>query len=339
MPPLPTFKGLEKVPTVEKIKTAVIGTGYLGKYHAEKYAHLPQSELIAVCDVDYERCAAQAKEYGVEAVLDYRSLVGRVDAVSVAVPTPLHHSVGRFFLENGIHVLMEKPIATTIEEADELIALAHQNHVILQVGHLERFNNAIRAVESSVSNPRFIESVRLAPFKLRGTDVNVVLDLMIHDIDIIQSIVKSDIQRIAANGASVLSPYIDIANARIEFANGCVANVTASRVSLKLERKLRIFQHDSYIAIDLDHKKIAVHRKGAREMFPGIPEIINEEQSFDKGDALKDQICAFLNSVIHKTPPMVSGEEGRRALATALEISLIVRRSNEQHPIPELIDV
>ncbi|QTS83716.1 Gfo/Idh/MocA family protein [Coxiella endosymbiont of Amblyomma nuttalli] len=323
---------------MEKVRTAVIGVGYLGQYHAEKYAILPQAELVAVCDIDHEHCYPKAKELNVKAVIDYQSLLGSVDAVSVSVPTPLHHQIALFFLDNGIHVLLEKPIATTLKEADDLIIAAKKNQVILQIGHLERFNNVIKAVKPIISNPRFIESLRLAPFKLRGSDVNVVLDLMIHDIDIIQSIVKADIQDISASGASVLSAYIDIANARITFVNGCVANITASRISLKkVKRKLRIFQHDNYIAIDLNHKKIAVHRKGIQEMFPGIPEITRNVERFNKGDALLDQIAAFLHSIIHKKPPLVSGEAGKTALATALEISLIVHRANEQFPISPVI--
>ncbi|MFW0072821.1 MAG: Gfo/Idh/MocA family protein [Coxiella-like endosymbiont] len=318
---------------MEKIRTAVIGVGYLGRYHAEKYAILPQTELVAVCDIDYEHCYSKAKELNVEAVINYQSLLRLVDAVSIAVPTPLHHRIARFFLDNGIHVLLEKPISTTLEEADDLVTIAKKNQVILQIGHLERFNNVVKAVEPLISSPRFIESLRLAPFKLRGSDVNVILDLMIHDIDIIQSIVKSDIQNISANGASVLSAYIDIASARIEFTNGCVANLTASRVSLKIERKLRIFQHDNYIAIDLDHKKMTIHRKGTQEMFPGIPEITRHVERFNKGDALLDEISAFLHSIIHKKPPLVSGEAGKTALAIALEISLIVHRTNEQFSI------
>ncbi|WP_423062698.1 Gfo/Idh/MocA family oxidoreductase [Candidiatus Paracoxiella cheracis] len=318
------------------IRTAVIGVGYLGRYHAEKYKNLPNSKLVAVCDTNHERCYELAKELNVEAVVDYKSLIGQVDAVSIVVPTPLHHQVARFFLDNGIHVLIEKPIATTIEEADDLITTAKKNGLKLQVGHLERFNNAVKAVERSISNPRFIESLRVAPFKLRGADVNVVLDLMIHDIDIIQSIVKSEIHHITANGASILTPYIDIANARIEFANGCVANVTASRVSLRMERKLHIFQPDNYISLDLDHKKIRVHRKGSQEMFPGIPEITREVHYYEKGDALLDQSKSFLDAIIQDKTPTVTGEDGKRALATALEITLIVRRSNEQTPIPEL---
>lgn len=318
---------------MNKIRTAVIGVGYLGHYHAEKYASLPQSELIAVCDVDAERCSEVARDYNTRAITDYTTLIGQVDAVSIVVPTPLHYNVAKVFIENGIHVLIEKPITTTIEEAEELIALAKQHNVIIQVGHLERFNNAIKALNNYLSQPRFIESTRLAPFKLRGSDVNVVLDVMIHDIDIIQSLVKSDIRNISASGASVLTPYIDILNARIEFKSGCVADVTASRVSLRKERTLRIFQHDSYFGLDLDRKRLSIHRKGKNEMFPGIPEITREKHHFEKGDALKDQINAFLNSIINKVPPVVSGEDGKKALSIAIEITQKVHDYNEQFPL------
>lgn len=318
---------------MRKIKTGVVGVGYLGKYHAEKYASLPQSEFVAICDVHADRRREITEQYHVPEYSDYRDLIGKVDAVSIAAPTPMHHAIGCFFLQHGVHVLIEKPIATTLEEADELIKLAKKNYAILQVGHLERFNNVVKAVEPVLSTPRFIESLRLAPFKLRGSDVNVILDLMIHDIDIIQSIVKSEISDIRANGASVLSPSIDIANARIEFENGCVANVTASRVSLKTERKLRIFQHDSYIGLDLDHKILTVHRKGTREMFPGIPEISRERIRIDKGDALRNEIDSFLNSIIHNDPVVVSGEEAKRALATAIQITHVVGQTNELFPI------
>ncbi len=318
---------------MNKIKTAVVGVGYLGHYHAEKYAKLEQSELISVCDIDYQRAAEIAKPLNVEATSNYQELIGRVNAVSIAVPTPLHHEVAKFFLENKVHVLLEKPIATTIEQAEDLIKIAKKNKVLLQIGHLERFNNAVKAVEPVLKSPRFIDSHRLAPFKMRGSDVNVVLDLMIHDIDIIQSMVKADIKDISANGAPVLSPFIDIANARIEFANGCVANVTASRVSLKTERRMHIFQPDGYIGMDLNHKNLVIHRKGKRESFPGIPEISREKQRFAKNDALLEQIDGFLNSIIHEKAPIVSGEDGKKALATAIQISNIVRLNNELHPI------
>ncbi len=320
---------------MNKIRTAVIGVGYLGKFHAEKYKKIPTSELIAVCDTNVEQCKKIAAQYETEAVEDYRQLIGKVDAVSIAAPTPLHHEIGLFFLKHGVNVLIEKPISTTTQEADELIAAAKHNKVILQVGHLERFNNAVKAVEPTLSNPRFIESLRLAPFKARGTDVNVILDLMIHDIDIIQSIVKSNISKISANGASVLSNFIDIANARIEFENGCVANVTASRVSLKTERRLRIFQHNGYISMDLDNKVIASYHKGSKEMLPGVPEIISEEKQYEKTDALHEQIEAFLDCIIHNKRPLVDGETGKRALATAIEITNIARQANSQHLNPK----
>lgn len=310
---------------MKQLKIAVIGVGYLGNYHAQKYAQLPNAELVGVCDPNPERSAEIAKHNNTQAYQDYCELIGKVDAVSIAAPTQLHYQIGKFFLDNGVHVLMEKPITTTIEEANELIDLAKKNNLILQVGHLERFNNAVKALDKVLIRPLFIESMRLAPFKPRGTDVNVVLDLMIHDIEIIQSIVKSDIIEIRANGAPVLSEFADIANARIEFENGCVANVIASRVSLKTERRLRIFQPDCYVGLDLDNKHISIHRKGKKEMFPGIPEIISENQSFDKGDALLDEIISFLDCVTHNKRPIVSGEDGKNALAVAIKITRIVR--------------
>ena len=196
----------------------------------------------------------------------------------------------------------------------------------MQIGHLERFNSVVHALEKYLDGPRFIECIRLAPFKLRSIDVNVVLDLMIHDIDLIQYIVGSPIKKISANGACVLSDQIDIANARIQFENHCVANVTASRVSLQQQRKLRLFQQEAYISLDLQHKQLAIHRKGTNEMFPGIPEIICEEQGFEQGDALRDEIIAFLDSIIHGKPPMISGEDGKMALATAVKITDIVKK-------------
>jgi lipid-A-disaccharide synthase len=312
---------------MSKIRTAVIGVGYLGKYHAQKYHQISNADLVAVCDIDPQQCQQIAHECDTEAVTDYTALLGRVDAVSIATPTPQHYRIAHFFLSNGVHVLIEKPITTTIEEADTLIALAKAHHLILQVGHLERFNNAVKAVEPALTDPRFIESTRLAPYQCRGTDVNVILDLMIHDIDIIQSMVKSNIRHIAANGVTVLSDFIDIANARIEFENGCVANVTASRVSLKTERKLRLFQEQGYISMDLDNKVIASYKKGEKNTKTGIPHIIREEKHYNKSDALYEQILAFLDCIAHGKTPLVDGEVGKRALATAIEITHIARQT------------
>lgn len=313
---------------MKPIKTAVIGVGYLGRFHAEKYATLPDSELVAVADVHQEAAQAVATELGVEAVADYRDLLGRVDAVSIVVPTRLHHTVAKAFLEHGAHVLVEKPITVTVEEAEDLIRTADAHGRILQVGHLERFNSAVLALEDVLKTPLFIESSRIAPFKPRGTDVSVVLDLMIHDIDIIQSVVRSPITKIDASGAQVLSQDIDIANARLQFANGCVANITASRTSLKTERRMRIFQQDAYIAVDFGDKKLTVYRKSDKEMFPGVPEIASQETAFQSSDALKAEIGTFLDSIRNGTPPVVSGEDGKRALETALEIGRLLGGSS-----------
>ncbi len=312
---------------MKTVRTAVIGVGHLGRWHADKFAALPESELIAVCDSDGARAAEIAAPLGVEAVTDYRSLIGRVDAVSIVVPTTWHHEVAKWFLEHDVHVLLEKPITTTVEQADELIAIARARGCVLQVGHLERFNAAIQALDTVLEQPLFIESHRLAPFKPRGTDVSVVLDLMIHDIDIILDIVGSRIERIDANGASILSGETDIANARIRFENGCVANVTASRVSMHSERRMRLFQHDSYLSVDFQDRVLKVCRKGEREMVPGVPEIACEEQAFDNNDALLVEARAFLHAIQTGSEPVVSGEDGRRALQTAMEIGRLLNEN------------
>ncbi|MES9823357.1 MAG: Gfo/Idh/MocA family oxidoreductase [Candidatus Thiodiazotropha endolucinida] len=306
---------------MDKIRTAVIGVGYLGRYHAQKYAALDDSELVAVVDIDPDTAANVAKECGTEALSDYHELLDRVDAVSVVVPTQLHHQVAKEFLDSGIHVLLEKPITVTVAEADALIEIARRKQRVLQVGHLERFNSAVLALEGVLKGPQFIESHRLAPFSLRGADVNVVLDLMIHDIDIIQNLVGSPIASIDAKGGAVLTQEYDIANARIKFENGCVANVTASRVSLKPQRKMRIFQPDAYISIDFQDKILSIHRKGEKEIFPGIPEIISEESVFANSDAIMAEIRAFLDAIRNDSLPPVTGEDGREALKTAIDIS------------------
>ncbi|MCU7941851.1 MAG: Gfo/Idh/MocA family oxidoreductase [Candidatus Thiodiazotropha sp. (ex Cardiolucina cf. quadrata)] len=306
---------------MDKIRTAVIGVGYLGRYHAQKYAALDDSELVAVVDIDPDTAANVAKECDTEALTDYHELLDKVDAISIVVPTQLHHQVATEFLDSGIHVLLEKPITVTVAEADALIEIARRKQRVLQVGHLERFNSAVLALEGVLKDPQFIESHRLAPFTLRGADVNVVLDLMIHDIDIIQNLVGSPIASIDAKGGAVLTQEYDIANARIKFENGCVANVTASRVSLKPQRKMRIFQPDAYISIDFQDKILSIHRKGEKEIFPGIPEIISEESVFANSDAIMAEIRAFLDAIRNNSIPPVTGEDGREALKTAIDIS------------------
>ena len=308
------------------LRTAVIGVGYLGNFHAQKYATIQDVELVGVVDNDPKRAAEIAAALGTRAYSDHRELIGRVDAVSVVVPTQYHHSVAKDFLAAGVHVLIEKPITVTIEEADELIALAEQNGAVFQVGHLERFNPVLMALDGVLQEPLFIESVRIAPFKPRGTDVNVVLDLMIHDIEIIQHIVKSPVERVDAIGAPVFTGEEDIANARILFENGCVANVTASRISLKSERKMRIFQRDAYITLDFQNRKVLVAKKGSGELFPGVPNVKVDERELGEADALRSEIESFISSIREGIPPLVSGRDGRMALETALIINTSLNR-------------
>ena len=308
------------------LRCAVVGAGYLGRFHAQKYAALDECDLVGIADPAPEARARLTAELGVAGFEDHRGLLGRVDAVSIATPTSLHHAVARDFLAAGVHVLVEKPITATAEEARELIALAAAKGLVMQVGHLERFNPVILAVADELSAPRFIESNRLAPFKPRGTDVSVVLDLMIHDIDLIEHIVRSPIASIDAIGAPVFTDEIDIANARIRFENGCVADVTASRISLKAERKLRVFQADTYLSIDLQQKLLTVVRKLAAVEEGALPKVDLQERSFEQGDALLDEIRSFADAVRRGRRPVVSGEDGLRALETATRIAVLVNR-------------
>jgi len=312
---------------MDRLRVAVIGVGYLGRFHAQKYAAIAGCELVAVVDERADAGGAVAAELGTRAVTDYRELLGKVDAVSIVTPTASHFGIARAFLESGAHVLVEKPITETVEQARSLVAAARQAGRVLQVGHLERFNPAILAAEPHLGTPRFIDCQRLAPFRERGTDVNVVLDLMIHDLDIVQSIVGSEIEHIDAVGTPVFSAEIDIANARIRFANGCVANATASRVSLKTERRLRIFQDDAYLSLDLQQKILTVIRKQPVAAGDAKLPVSIDEQSFEPGDALRSEIEAFLASCRGERAVAVSGEDGARALQTAVAIAAAVNRA------------
>ncbi len=312
------------------MRTAVVGVGYLGRFHAQKYAVLPNCELVGVADAAGAARDAVAAELGVRAVADYRELLGQVDAVSIVTPTTSHFAIAKAFLDAGAHVLVEKPMTVTVSEAESLIETARRRGRVLQVGHLERFNAAVQAVQPILTVPRFIESARLAPFKHRGTEVDVVLDLMIHDIDLILSIVRSPVVSVDAIGSSVFSKEIDIANARLRFANGCVANATASRVSLKTERKLRLFQDDAYVSVDLHQKVLTVIRKGAGVGADGMPQVAIDETSYEQGDALKAEIEAFLHAASTGTEPPVSGEDGLLALRTAISITEQVESSRRQ---------
>jgi predicted dehydrogenase len=308
------------------MRTAVVGVGYLGRFHAQKYRQLTNSELVGIADPSAAARQAVAAELGVPAHADYRELLGRVDAVSIVTPTPQHYAIARDFLEAGAHVLVEKPMTATVEEGERLVEAARRAQRVLQVGHLERFNAAVQALQPILTVPRFLESARLAPFKHRGTDVNVVLDLMIHDIDLILSIVGSPVTAIDAIGTSVFSQEVDIANARLRFANGCVANATASRVSMKAERRLRLFQDDAYVSVDLQQKVLTVIRKMGEMGADGVPPVDIKETSYEQGDALKAEIEAFLEAAAGVRAPAVSGEDGLKALNVALTITEQVTR-------------
>lgn len=305
----------------DRLRAAVIGVGYLGRFHTQKWAGVEGVELAGVVDSDADRARLVATEVGTVAYDDYRPLLGQVDLVSVVVPTEHHYRVVRDCLEAGVHVLVEKPITQRVDEADQLIELARARGLTLQVGHLERFNPAWLALRPHVTSPRFIEAHRLAPFKPRGTDVSVVLDLMIHDLDLILSLVASPVAEVRASGTPVLNEGIDIGNARIEFANGCVANLTASRVSVGTLRKMRLFLKDRYLAIDFGERRVQAARRGEE---PGQP-IVLDEIAVPAGDALMNEIEAFARAVRQGEPAPVSGEDGRRALALALEIGDLMR--------------
>jgi predicted dehydrogenase len=308
---------------MSRVRAAVVGVGYLGRFHAQKYAAHAGAELVAVVDQDPARAAAVAAEVGAEALTDHRALTGRVDCASVAVPTQQHHAVARDLLEAGIDVLVEKPLTATVEEGKALVELAVRTGRVLQVGHLERFNPAVLALEGLVSQPRFIECHRLAPFTERGTDVDVVSDLMIHDLDVILSMVPSSLRSVEAVGVPVLTPTVDIANARLRFANGCIANLTASRVSLKRERKLRIFQPDAYLSVDYGERRVRICRREPSE--DGQTALTVEEREIAEGDALELEVDAFLRAVAGRETPAVTGWDGLRAL----EVVQVIQESLE----------
>ncbi|MGB5328882.1 MAG: Gfo/Idh/MocA family oxidoreductase [Gammaproteobacteria bacterium] len=309
------------------LKVAVVGVGHLGKWHADKYAAAADCELVAVVDTNIENARDIAQKHGADAYSDYRDIIPLVDAISLVVPTSLHYKIAREFLEAGIHCLIEKPVTESITEAETLIEIARDNKLVLQVGHIERFNSVMIGIVERLDKPRFIESTRLAPFTTRATDVSVILDLMIHDIDIILDLIDSPIKRISASGISVLSDTIDIANARIEFENHCVANVTASRISRKRERKLRIFQKNTYLSADLQDKLLAVNCKSETDNEEGYRDIRHEEHHFEDNDALNLEVLDFIDAIKTGGRPKVDGQDGKRALETAIAITTQIKES------------
>jgi predicted dehydrogenase len=316
---------------MSKIRAAVVGVGYLGRFHAQKYKMIEGVELVGVCDALASRAQQVAEELGVEAFADYRQLIGKVDAVTVASTTRMHYEISKYFLEHGVHVNVEKPMTVTIAEGEELVRLAEAKNLRLQVGHVERFNSALQAAKAKLGVPLFIECHRLAPFKPRGVDVDVVLDLMIHDIDVILSLVKSPVKSISAVGTPVLTKVVDIANARIEFESGAVANVTASRVSQNATRKFRVFQREQYLSIDFGSGEVNLTTKTGEWKDDQIP-LDFESWSLEKGDALLEETRAFVNAVRTGQTPVVSGQDGLIALNLATRIQKDIYSRLERFP-------
>ncbi len=313
-----------------KLRLGVVGVGYLGKFHAEKYARMPDVELVGVVDSSKSQADEIAKNLGTQAFYDHKELIDHLDAVSIAVPTEYHYEVSKDFLNHDVDVLIEKPMTSTLEQADKLLALAEQRGCIIQVGHLERYNPAVVALQDVVDSPRFIESHRLSIFKERGLDVSVVLDLMIHDIDIILNFVRSKIKNIYAAGVPVISDNADIANARLEFENGCIANVTASRISMKNERKIRMFQKNAYVSVDFAKREITVVHPDGTPNTGIIPGMTVDQRCFSQADALDDELKSFVKAVIQRQSPEVTGQMGRDALKIALSIMDQINQTRDQ---------
>ena len=306
---------------MDKPRIAVVGTGHLGSIHAKILSQMDSCRLVGVCDTDKDRLDGISRQLGVSGFGDHTELYGKIDAVIVAVPTKLHHEVALGFLKQKIHAFVEKPFTATLEQADSLIRAAKTHDLILQVGHIERFNSAFSATQKLITNPKFIECHRLSPFPNRSLDVGAVLDIMIHDIDIVLGLVQSGIKKIESVGINVLTPFEDIANARISFKNGCVANLTASRVSDEVMRKIRIFQENTYISLDYKEAKASIYRKTG-------PAITKEDLPIEKEQPLQKEVASFIACVAGHKEPLVSGTVARQALAVALEIQKQIWRQN-----------
>ncbi len=315
---------------MEVIKVGVIGVGHLGQHHARIYSELPQTRLVGVADLDQARCVEIGNRFGVAHFEDYRSLLGQVDAMSVAVPTLQHRDVVLGCLEAGVHVLVEKPIAATPEEGLQMVTCAKQNGLVLHVGHVERFNPVRDLLQDRISNPRFIECHRLAPFQPRGTDVDVVLDLMIHDVDLVLSFGLGQVSKVEAVGIAVLSPEVDFAHARVEFDKGCVVNLTASRISTGRLRKMRLFQEHLYLSVDFLSRQGIVYRQSPTDASSV------QEEAIQAGDEepLQGELQAFVQAVRTGAPGGVSGEEGLAALE--LVHTIIQSIHGTTHPLTGL---
>jgi len=312
------------------IRTAVVGVGYFGESHAKHYALNPLAKLVAVVDIDEARAQAVAQKFGVEHATNYRSLVGRIDAASVTVPTPLHFEIARDLIDWGIDVLVEKPITDSLLSATALATLAEQRQRILQVGHIERFSAAYRVLSEMITRPLYIESYRISPWKARGSEVDVILDVMIHDIDIIMGLDPSPVIKVDAVGAPILSKRSDLANARIVFETGCVASVTASRVSYKTERRLRVFQPNNYLVCDFANGRIFGYSLRGDPASEGAGAISTQSVEIPKEDSLANEIAAFLTCVASRAKPSVDGRAGCEALRVASLINDSIREHYER---------
>ena len=322
---------------MEKVKTGVIGVGHLGRHHARVYSQVPEAQLVGVHDTDSEKGQKVAMEFDTKYFENLSDLLERIDAVSLVVPTTFHYALAIDILDRGKNLLIEKPITETVKQAEEVLSLAKAKNLILQVGHIERFNPAFKMIEDLALEPKFIESHRLAQFDPRGTEVAVILDLMIHDLDLILTLVKSEVKSIEAAGVSVISDSEDIANARLTFQSGCVANITSSRISARPLRKMRLFQKNSYISLDFLQRSVEIYKlmdvgsipkeeKDKKTLVGNIPTgevgktIVYEKPEIKSEDMLTSEIKSFLDAVKNRTHPKVSGEDGKRALKLALEI-------------------
>lgn len=324
---------------MDKVRVGVIGVGRLGQHHARIYADLPNAELVGVVDTDQQRANKIAKTYRTQALFEHDMLMGKVDAVSIAVPTSAHYAIAREFLENGVHLLIEKPITETVQQARELVEIAHDKNLTLQVGHVERFNAAIVELRNIIKDPAFIEVHRLGPYDPRVQDVGVVLDLMIHDIDIILDVVNSPVKSVDAVGVAIFSDKEDIANARIHFESGCIANITASRITPKKTRKIRFFQEDAYISIDYMKPTMEVFTKevveNPREGMPPI-DIKRKKVKLKVQEPLKAELEHFLECIERGSKPQITGEKARDALQLAVDISEMVKRNGQAVALSEV---
>ncbi|MBF0177155.1 MAG: Gfo/Idh/MocA family oxidoreductase [Magnetococcales bacterium] len=319
------MRGDSHVWTKNHLRAAVIGVGYLGRFHAQKYRQMPGVDLVAVVDRNEDAGRRVAAELQVPLVADFRDILHQVDLISVVVPTPLHFAIAKVCLQAGVHLLIEKPMTTNLAEADELILLAAQNKCLLQVGHLKRFHPAVVALRQSglLNRCRFIEAHRFAPFKNRALDVDVTLDLMIHDVDLILDFVRSEVTDIVAFGRSIITRHVDVAHARLQFANGCMANISAARVAREAVRSMHILQDDAYISLDFIHKNVhLIRRRSPAEQLDGRgnPSVTPEHLPIQDHDTLEMEIRAFCAAVRDGLASPVPGQDGRRALAVIMDI-------------------